>query len=524
MKEAARNLVGRIGGVRSRTGWSGDLLAGISVALLVIPQSLAYARVAGLPAYVGLYAAALPPIAASFFASSPYLQPGPAAIPAVMTAGALSVLALPASPEYIGMAALLALLVGVLRIAIGLLRLGRVVYLMSEPVLHGFITGAAVLIILSQLPGVFGLDPSGGPLRVLAHLPGRWREWNIEALLLALATVTTILLSRRIHPLIPWAVIVTAGGILYSVLTDYAGPVVGEIPEGFIPLTLDLPWSQLPHLVLPAVVIALVGFAEAASIARLFAVRDRHVWDADKDFVSQGAANVAAAISGGFPVGGSFSRSSLGRMLGANTPRSGAFTGLTVLAFLPFAGLLSALPIAVLSAVVIVAVAGFMRLRVIAGLWRLSRPQFVVAAGTFVLTIVLSPRIDQAVLLGILIAIGIHLWREFNLKVVWWVEDGVLHVRPEGVLWFGSAEVLEQEVLDLLAGERGAERLVLNLERAGRVDLTAALTLERLLERAREAGLETAVVAVDPITARAMLSVLRHREARAGGAAAKPAG
>jgi SulP family sulfate permease len=224
--------------------------------------------------------------------------------------------------------------------------------------------------------------------------------------------------------------------------------------------------------------------------------------------VSQGVANIASAVSGGFPVGGSFSRSALGRLLGAKSTWSGAITGITVLAFLPLARILEPLPSAVLSAMVIAAVIGLVRFRPLLSMWPLSRPQFLVAGSTLLLTLLLSPRVDQAVVIGILFAIGVHVWREFDLKVASWVEDGAIHVRPEGVLWFGSAEVLKQETLELVAEHPDAQKLVLHMERVGRVDLTASLALELLIEQARSANLETDVRSIHPETARALRRVL----------------
>jgi SulP family sulfate permease len=496
-------------GTRRRRPALGDLIAGVSIAVLLVPQSLAYARVAGVPPFVGLHAAALPPLAAAFFASSPFLQTGPVAITAVLTAGALADLAVPGSPRFVALAALLALLVGGIRVLIGVLRLGRVVYLMSEPVLRGFTTGAAMLIIMSQVPALLGVQPTGGgSIRGFARALFGLRGWDAETIAIGVATFAVIVISRSIHALVPWAPIVTAGGIAYSMLTAYDGAVTGDIPGGFIPFSLDLPWAGVPSLLLPGLVIALVGFAEAASIARMFAAKERQHWEPDRDFVSQGVANIASAVSGGFPVGGSFSRSALGRLLGAKSTWSGAITGITVLAFLPLARILEPLPSAVLSAMVIAAVIGLVRFRPLLSMWPLSRPQFLVAGSTLLLTLLLSPRVDQAVVIGILFAIGVHVWREFDLKVASWVEDGAIHVRPEGVLWFGSAEVLKQETLELVAEHPDAQKLVLHMERVGRVDLTASLALELLIEQARSANLETDVRSIHPETARALRRVL----------------
>jgi SulP family sulfate permease len=226
--------------------------------------------------------------------------------------------------------------------------------------------------------------------------------------------------------------------------------------------------------------------------------------------VSQGAANVAAAISGGFPVGGSFSRSTMIRMLGATSRWSGAVAGVTVLVFIPFARVLSVLPVGVLSAMVITAVVGLIRVRSILSMWKLSRPQFAIAGATLAWTLLLSPRIDHAVVLGIGLAIAIHLWREFDIKLVTWLDGDVLHVRPEGVLWFGSAEALKQDVQELLA-ENTIARLVLHMERAGRVDLTASFVLEHLVDQARSARIEVEVLSADPDSARALHRVLAPR-------------
>lgn len=390
-----------------------DVVAGASVGLILIPQSLAYARLAGMPPVTGLYAAALPPLVAAFLASSRYLQTGPTAVTSVLTFGALALLAPVGSPEYIGMGLLLAVVVGITRIALGLFRAGNIVYLMSEPVLRGFTAGAAILIVASQLPGALGVDAGGrgvisGALFALLDVAA----WNAVAVTLAVGTLLLVLGGRRLHPLVPGVLLASVGGIAVNLGLGLPAPAVGSIPEGVPPLGLRMPWEALPALVVPGIVIALVGFAEVSSLARVFAARERQAWSPDRDLLSQGTANLVAAVSGGFPVGASFSRTALNHMLGARTRWSGAITGLTVLVFLPFASLLQPLPIAVLSAIVITAVTGIIRPGPILALWHLSRPQFFVAASTLALTLALSPRIDQAVLLGILLSVVIHLWRE----------------------------------------------------------------------------------------------------------------
>lgn len=462
-----------------------------------------------MPPHIGLYAAALPPLAAAFFASSPYLQTGPVALTSLLTFGALSTLAPPGSPEYVQLGALLALVVGVTRVAVGMFKAGDVAFLMSEPVLRGFTLGAAILIVASQLPGVLGApEPGGGVLGSAALALRQTGSWEPAAIGLSILTLLLILGGRWVHPMIPGVPLAAAAGIAATLLLGYDGAVIGEVPARLPPVTLDLPWRQLPRIALAGIVIALVGFAEASSIARIYAARERQHWDADRDFVSQGVANLAAAVSGGYPVGGSFSRSALTHLMGARTPRSGAVTGLVVLAFLPFADRLAPFPTAVLSAIVIASVVGLFEVRPVLILWRISRPQFAVAAVTFAMTVLLSPHIEQAVVLGILFAIGIHLWREFQVQLHVRADGATLHINPEGVLWFGSAEALKASILNLMADHPDAVEVRLHMERLGRIDLTAALVLEGLIDDLEAAGLEVKVVGIHPNTARALRGVL----------------
>ncbi len=489
-----------------------DVVAGLSVAVVLIPQSMAYAELAGLPSHHGLYAAALAPIAASFLASSPYLQTGPVALTALLTLGALMPMATPASAEFVGLAALLAVVVGVVRIGVGLLRAGSLSYLMSRPMLSGFTSAAAILILATQIPGAVGSDVAeGGVLGkaawALTH-PGAW-EWS--SVVLSLGTVAVITVSRRIHPRVPGVLLAAVGGMVFSVATGYEGATVGSVPSGFIPLSLGLPWARLPSLVLPGTVIALVGFAEAASISRMFASEDRGHWSPDREFLGQGVANVVAGMSGGFPVGGSFSRSSLNRLAGAGSRWSGLVTGLSVLAFLPFASVLSPLPRAILAGIVIAAVWSLFKPRVLVEIWHLSRPQGVVAGSTFGLTLALSPHVEQAVLMGILTAGAVHLWKELKLEVRARREGDTLHMQPEGVLWFGSAPALDDALLECLAEEPGIDRVVLSLAGLGRIDLTGAYTLAELLQHIRDAGIEVDVEDVPKHVRRAF--VLLQREA-----------
>jgi SulP family sulfate permease len=287
--------------------------------------------------------------------------------------------------------------------------------------------------------------------------------------------------GRRVAPLFPAVLVVTIAAIVVSALIDYEGLTVGRLAGGLPPFTIDLPWDQVPAMLLPSLVIALVGFAEPTAIARRYAAADRHDWDPNREMASQGLANLVAGFGGGFAIGGSFSRTALNRLAGARTRASGAITGLAVLVFLPVAGLIAPLPTAVLGAIVIVAVTPLLTLRPMRALWDYSRPQAVIAAATFAITLALAPRVDRAVLVGVVLAIGVHLWRELNVTVPSWTEGSVLHLRPGGVLYFASAPAMEAALTRLLEEHPDAVRLVVHCGGLGRIDLTGALALRSVL-------------------------------------------
>lgn len=473
-----------------------DVLAGLSLAVIVIPQGLAYAEIAGMPPVTGLYAAALPALAAAPIASSRYLQTGPTAMTALLSFGAVSALATPGTDEYIGLSLLLAVVVGLARLGLGLLRGGTVTNYMSSPVILGFTTAAALLIISSQLPTALGLR--GAPQGLLARAPdavARFDEWNFAALGLVVVVSIVLVVARRISPVIPGVLLVVVAGVIIGSQTGYGAELVGAVPEGFPPFGVDLPWSRIPDLIVPGLVIALVGFAEPTAIARTMAARDRERWNPSRELVSQGLANLVSGLSGGFTVGGSFSRSAISKLAGARTRWAGAVTGLAVLAFMPLAGLLADLPKAVLSAIVIVAVSGLVRLREMVSMLRVSWGQSAVAWSTAIATMALAPRVDRGVVVGVVAAAVVHLYREGSrTRVDAGYDSGTLELSPGGVLFYGSAGALESALSEQLVANPDCERLVLNLEGLGRIDYSGVMMIRHFVADATGAGLEVSVV------------------------------
>lgn len=482
-----------------------DLIAGVSVALVLVPQSLAYAELAGLPAHRGLYAGALPALAAAFFASSPYLHTGPTAVTSLLTFAALSAHATPGTGEFVGLAALLALVIGAIRLIIGLTRTGAVSYLMSQPMVRGFSTAAAILIAASQVPAIFGRElAEGGVIDGALTALREVEAWSIPALGVAMVTLGLLLMGRRVHPLFPGVLVAAIIGTLYSGLADYQGPTIGYLPEGLPPLSLDLPWRAVPSLLLSGAVIALVGFAEVAAVSQTFAEQSRRPWDPDREFISQAAANLASGVSGGFPVGGSFARSSLNRLAGAQTRLSGAVAGIAVLLFLPIAGVLALIPKSLLGAAVIAAVLGLLDPRPLLRLWHRSPLQASIGWITFSATLLLSPHIEYAVLIGIGVAVAVHLWREHRVDIEVSTGGGTIVIRPMGVVWFGSAPVVRQKLVAALAEYPPAKRVHFDVSGVGRLDLTGAAMLADVAEHARDTGLEVRFIGVPPAACRLM--------------------
>jgi len=487
----------------------GDLVAGFSVALVLIPQALAYAELAGTPAAHGLYTASAAAVAAGLVGSSPYLQTGPAALTSLLTFGALAPLAQAGTERFAMHAALLALVVGVVRLVLGLLRWGVVAYLMSQPVVSAFTVAAAVLIVTSQIPALLDVSSAGAnPLLAAWRALAEPARWSLSALAVGLAALVAVLGGRRISPLFPGALVGTAVALGLSALDVVSVSTVGDIPNGLPPLSRDLPWTSLGSLVVPGLVIALVGFAEPASIARRYAAEDRRPWNADREFVGQGLANVASGLFSGYPAGGSFSRSALNRLSGARTRWSGVITGLAVLAVMPVASVLGPLPKAALAGLVIASVLSLIRIRPFIQAWQWSRPQFLVALPTFVATLATAPRVERGVVVGVALSLGIHLWRELRLEMETWIRGDTLHVRPQGVLYFASAPSLEVRVMAAIAEHREVRRIVVHLDQLGRLDLTGALVLRSLVEDAERSGASVKFEGTQPQSRRLVEAVL----------------
>jgi len=486
-----------------------DAMAGLSVALVAIPQSLAYAQLAGLPAYYGLYAALLPTVVGALFGSSAQLSTGPVALTSLLTAASLAPFAAGGSPGYIELAVLLALLSGVFQLAFGLMRLGVLMNLLSHPVLIGFINAAAVLIALSQLPALLGIPVPSASGHVVVDA---WRtvmaigrlHW-LSAGFAAGAIALLMLLTARARRL-PGVLLVAALFTVLSYAIDFpsgGGRVVGVIPAG-LP-ALDLP-SLRPGtitLLLPAAfAIAVISFMEAMSSAKIAAIRTARRWDENQELVGQGLAKIAAAFSGTMPVSGSFSRSALNLAAGARTGLSSVVSAGCVLATLLFlTPLLQYLPVPVLAAFIVLAVANLVNVRSLLNSWRASRDDGVAATITFGATLAFAPHIENGIVAGILVSLGLFIFRRMgpDLAVIGTVADtGIGSIRFDASLVFVNVSYFENAILQLERRQPRLRFIVVSAQGINALDASGVEMLRSLAEGLGKKGIGLAFVGVKP--------------------------
>ncbi|MCZ4317275.1 sulfate permease [Comamonadaceae bacterium G21597-S1] len=503
-----------------RARWlAGDLTAGLIVTVMLIPQSLAYAMLAGLPPQVGLYASILPLVAYAALGSSMTLAVGPVAVASLMTASALQPLALAGSPEYAAMAVQLALISGVMLLAFGVLRLGFLAYFLSHPVISGFITGSAVLIAIGQLQYILGVRIVGaGVMEKLTGLVTSWQHANLPTVVTGVATLVFLLLARRVMaPLLErWGVPASMAGLLAKLapmvavvlataavaigrLDQTAGiAVVGAVPQGLPQLALVLPDADtLGLLWLPALLIALVGFVESVSVAQSLALQRQQRIVPNRELLGLGAANIASAVSGGYPVTGGFARSVVNFAAGAHTPLAGVVSAaLMALVIAAFTGLFFHLPHAVLAATIIVAVTSLVDLDTLRRAWRYDRADALSLVGTALGVVVLG--VEAGILAGVALSLGALVWRSSrpHMAVVGRVPGtehfrnvlrhkvetvpGLLALRVDESLFFANAVVVEDRIGEQLQLDPDLRHVLLICSAVNQIDATALEVLTEL--------------------------------------------
>lgn len=505
-----------------------DGLAAIIVTIMLIPQSLAYALLAGLPPQMGLYASILPLVAYAIFGTSRTLAVGPVAVISLMTAAAAGKLAAQGSAEYIAIAGLLALISGVMLLVLGLLRAGFIADFLSHPVISGFITASGILIAVSQLKHILGVKASGHNLvDILSSLftnIGQTNSWTLgigvgATLFLywtrnGLARLfvrlgmkeNTAKIIARTGPVL--AVITSTLLVAFMGLEGQGVKIVGDIPKGLPPIalpTFDLGlWTSLLG---SSLIIAIIGFVESVSVAQTLAAKKRQRIEPDQELIGLGAANIAASLSGGYPVTGGFARSAVNFDAGAETPAAGAFTALGILvAALFLTPLLYFLPIATLAATIIVAVLTLVDIKSIKEAWSYSKSDFTAMIATILLTLFVG--VEAGVIAGVVISIALLLYRSSrpHYAIVGQVRDSehfrnvdrhdvitnaqTLTIRIDESLYFANAHRMESEIYMHALNALKLKHVILMCSAVNHIDFSALESLHAINLRLKDAGLK----------------------------------
>ncbi|MGS4886640.1 SulP family inorganic anion transporter [Roseibium sp. MB-4] len=509
-----------------KTTATSDTIAAVIVTIMLIPQSLAYALLAGLPPEVGLYASIAPLVAYAVFGTSRALAVGPVAVVSLMTASAVGQFAAQGTPEYLGAAIALAFISGLMLVIMGLFRLGFLANLLSHPVISGFITASGLLIASSQLKHILGVPAHGHTLyeillSIAAHLDEVnwitlvigagataflfWVRKGLKRLLLGLGFKPFFAdILTKAGPVAAVAV-TTLASALFS-LGDKGVRIVGDIPSG-------LPMPQLPSfdselwlaLAGPALLISVIGFVESVSVAQTLAAKKRQRIEPDQELIGLGTSNIASALSGGYPVTGGFARSVVNFDAGAATPAAGAYTAVGIaLATLFLTPLLTHLPQATLAATIIVAVLSLVDFGAIKRTFAYSKSDFTAMAATILITLFFG--VEQGVVAGVGLSIALYLYRNSrpHMAIVGVVPgtehfrnidrhevvtgERVLTLRVDESLFFANSRFLEDKIYALVADRPNIEHVVLMCPAVNEIDASALESLEEINHRLFDSG------------------------------------
>jgi len=504
-----------------------DLVAAAIVSIMLIPQSLAYALMVGLPPQVGLYASMAPLALYAIFGTSRALAVGPVAVASLMTAAAAGQVAAQGTPEHLGAAIAIAMVAGILLIAMGVLRLGFLANFLSHPVISGFITAAAVQISAGQVGPLLGIRSKGeNLLDILQSMVPGLSQINPHTAAIGLASLVFLLWARRgFKPLLlrfglgerladilskvgPAMAIVASTAAVWGLGLDARGVgILGVVPQG-LP-TLALPpvntglWTTI---LVPSLLICIVGYVESISVALTLAAKRRQRVDPDQELIALGFSDVGAAVSGGFPVTGALSRSVVNFDAGAQTPAAGAFTAVGVaLATLYLTPLLFFLPKAVLGAIIIAAVLSLVDLRALQRTWAYSRADFAAMAATILLTWVEG--VEAGLVLGVALSIFLHLYATSrpHVAVVGQIpgtahfrnvarhevvtDPEILSLRVDESLYFPNARFIEELVNDAVAANPEIRHVIFECPAVNTIDASALESLEAINHRLKDGGI-----------------------------------
>ncbi len=511
----------------TRDTLTSDLVAAVIVTIMLIPQSLAYALLAGLPAQAGIYASIVPIVLYALFGTSRALAVGPVAVVSLMTAAAIGQVAEAGSMGYAAAALTLALLSGAFLMALGLLRLGFIANFLSHPVIAGFITASGVLIATSQLKHILGVPAGGHTLvEMLASLAVHLGDVHLATLVIGVLAAAFLFWVRKgLKPVLMRAglapraadILAKAGPVVAVALStaavwlmglDARGvAIMGAVPQGLPPLTMpDLSPDLLGALLVPALLISVIGFVESVSVAQTLAAKKRQRIDPDQELIGLGAANLGAAFTGGYPVTGGFARSVVNFDAGAETPAAGAFTAIGLaIAALALTPLIFFLPKAVLAATIIVAVLSLVDFSILRKSWAYSKADFAAVLATIGLTLGLG--VEAGVSTGVILSLALHLYKTSRphvaevglvpgtqhfrniLRHEVETDPTLLTLRVDQSLYFANARFLEDLIQDRIAEDCALRHVVLMCSAVNEIDFSALESLEAINERLKAAGI-----------------------------------
>ena len=505
----------------NRTSLTNDMMAAVIVTIMLVPQSLAYALLAGLPPEAGIYASIVPIVLYAIFGSSRVLAVGPVAVVSLLTASAVGQVAETGTAGYAIAALTLAALSGGFLVLLGLLRLGFLANFLSHPVIAGFITASGILIAMSQLKHILGVSAHGHTLpemlqSLVEHLDQSnlitlgigvsaivflfWVRGNLKPLLnrMNLGPLLTDLLTKA-GPV--FAVVATTLSVWGFDLAQEGVRIVGDVPQSLPPLTMpSFDLDLLQQLMVPAILISIIGFVESVSVAQTLAAKKRQHIDPNQELIGLGAANLGAAFTGGFPVTGGFSRSVVNFDAGAETPAAGVFTAIGLaIAAVALTPLVYYLPNATLAATIIVAVMSLVDFSILKKTWTYSRSDFIAVAATIILT--LGFGVEVGVAAGVGISIILHLYKtsvphvaevglvpgtqhfrnihRYDVET----DPALLTLRVDESLYFVNARFLEDLVKHRVVDGGGVKNVILMFSAVNEVDFSALESLEAINER-----------------------------------------
>jgi SulP family sulfate permease len=490
-----------IGEIKNPKIFRADVIAGISVALLLVPQSMAFAQLADLPPYYGLYAAFIPPAIAALFGSSRQLAAGPVATASLITATTLQSLAIPGTQAYFTYAIALALIIGIIRLIIGFCKLGIVTNFLSFPVIAGFTNAVAIMIFSSQIPNAFGVEMVKSPVYIktvwnsITHI---FTNFNLSTTLMFALALVILIIARKFSKKLPAIIFAVAVTTLIAWKLGYNGQIVGTIPKGIPSLKIPVfDFHALPTLLIGAITITLVGLMEVVSIAKTVAAKTHQHIDVNQEIIGQGMASFLGSFFQSYPVSSSFSRTAVNFKSGARTGFSSVVASLMVAITLLFlTPVFYYLPKATLAAAIMFSIVTFINFKPFIETWRVNKYDSMICVTTFVVTLAFAPRLYIPILSGVILSLVFYFYRTFKndkkvktkkIDTESYKHISIIHL--DSHLYFMNCAKFEDKILKIIISKPEIDSIILDMENINYIDSSATHAIEIIVNRLVESGI-----------------------------------